>query len=186
MNDGRSERFSMLQLLQLLVSHNSQQLSANCNINQPNNLLIPNHIMKLTAALPLLLVASSTAFAPSTTRSRAATPLFGYLDDLSKELYSETNNPDIDATHANTDMAKDKVDRLGPGDWSTYVEFDEFDGGDGQMGVAGDGNNVRTILIVDMCVYVFMMCVTGVHDSNYEAAAPRGRTIFQRCPPHPP
>jgi hypothetical protein len=40
-------------------------------------------------------------------------------------------------------MDKAKVDRLGPGDWSTYVEFDEFDGGDGQMGVAGDGKKVR-------------------------------------------
>jgi hypothetical protein len=28
----------------------------------------------------------------------------------------------------------------GPGSWESYVEFNEFDGGDGQMGVAGDGN----------------------------------------------
>ncbi len=36
-------------------------------------------------------------------------------------------------------MAAEEVDRYGPGNLADYVEFDEFDGGDGQMGVAGDG-----------------------------------------------
>lgn len=71
------------------------------------------------------------------------TALRGYLDDLNKDLYSVADNPDIEgSTKEATDMDKAKVDRLGPGDWSTYVEFDEFDGGDGQMGVAGDGKKV--------------------------------------------
>ena len=85
------------------------------------------------------------------------TALHGYLDDLSKDLYSVADNPDIEgSTKEATDLEKDKVDRMGPGDWSTYVEFDEFDGGDGQMGVAGDGKKVsdgqrRTVVV--FCYY---------------------------------
>lgn len=37
-------------------------------------------------------------------------------------------------------MSKDQIDRYGPGSLQDFVDFDEFDGGDGQMGVAGDGN----------------------------------------------
>jgi hypothetical protein len=76
--------------------------------------------------------------------SRSSTKLYGYLDDLSKDLYSVADNPDIESsTKEATDLKKEFVDRMGPGDWSTYVEFNEFDGGDGQMGVAGDGKKVR-------------------------------------------
>lgn len=39
----------------------------------------------------------------------------------------------------NNQMSKDQIDRFGPGNLADYVEFNEFDGGDGQMGVAGDG-----------------------------------------------
>lgn len=66
--------------------------------------------------------------------------LWGYLDDLSQELYAESDNPDIEAMSKEaTNLAKDKISNYGVGEWSSYVEFDEFDGGDGQMGVAGDG-----------------------------------------------
>jgi hypothetical protein len=62
----------------------------------------------------------------------------GYLDDLAGP------NPNIveedDDSHEATKMKKDDIDRAGPGSWESYVEFNEFDGGDGQMGVAGDGN----------------------------------------------
>eukprot|EP00547_Thalassionema_nitzschioides_P000566 CAMPEP_0194210668 /NCGR_PEP_ID=MMETSP0156-20130528/8917_1 /TAXON_ID=33649 /ORGANISM="Thalassionema nitzschioides, Strain L26-B" /LENGTH=306 /DNA_ID=CAMNT_0038938039 /DNA_START=42 /DNA_END=962 /DNA_ORIENTATION=+ len=98
--------------------------------------------MKLTIAL--LCLTGSQAFvaiSPNNVavRTRSAA-LWGYLDDLSNELYAETDNPDIEATTKEaTDLAKDKVANYGVGDWSTFVEFDEFDGGDGQMGVAGDG-----------------------------------------------
>jgi len=37
-------------------------------------------------------------------------------------------------------MDKSLIDRAGPGSFADYVDFNEFDGGDGQMGVAGDGN----------------------------------------------
>jgi len=65
----------------------------------------------------------------------------GYLDDISDELYAETpeTRPE-EETHEATKMAKDQVDRFGPGNWDDFVEFHEFDGGDGQMGVAGDGS----------------------------------------------
>lgn len=38
-------------------------------------------------------------------------------------------------------MAKDQIKSFGPGSFEGFVDFNEFDGGDGQMGVAGDGNN---------------------------------------------
>lgn len=103
-------------------------------------------IMRLsTAALVVLGSAvSDAAFAPSIGRSStarvSATPLFGYLDDLTDELYSEDDTPDIEGgKKENTNLTPEQKDRYGVGDWSSYVEFDEFDGGDGQMGVAGDG-----------------------------------------------
>lgn len=74
------------------------------------------------------------AFAPRTSRVVQK----GYLDDLSGDLYGETDNPDLEQTREATD-AKD-TDRYGVQDWNEFVDFDEFDGGDGQMGVAGDGN----------------------------------------------
>lgn len=97
--------------------------------------------MKAIALLPI----ATTAFAPllsfRSSTAGVSSPLQGYLDDLSKELYA----PDPDAvpeleTHEATDMDKSKVDRGGVGDWEGYVEFGDFDGGDGQMGVLGDGN----------------------------------------------
>lgn len=102
--------------------------------------------MKFCAASLLMLASTAQAFtiAPMTTKRSATPKLFGYLDDLNKDLYAEADNPDIEADlKTNTDMSKEQMDRAGPGDWSSYVEFDEFDGGDGQMGVAGDGNKVR-------------------------------------------
>ena len=39
-----------------------------------------------------------------------------------------------------TNPKKEDIDRFGPAKWDKYADFgDEFDGGDGQMGVAGDG-----------------------------------------------
>ena len=72
--------------------------------------------VKAIALLPV----ATTAFAPLSFRSRTAgvSPLQGYLDDLSRELYA----PDPDAvpeleTHEATDMDKSKIDRGGVGDW---------------------------------------------------------------------
>jgi hypothetical protein len=101
--------------------------------------------MKLAFVAVTLLFSSPCCwafFSPSASTRSAV--LKGYLDDLSRELYAPDGNPDIenDSREA-TDLAKDKIDRMGPGDWSSYRDFgDEFDGGDGQMGVAGDGNKV--------------------------------------------
>jgi len=66
--------------------------------------------------------------------------LNGYLDDLSEELRAPSNDPDLETDREQTKMAEEDKDRFGVGAWDDYVEFDEFDGGDGQMGVAGDGN----------------------------------------------
>eukprot|EP00542_Grammatophora_oceanica_P017960 CAMPEP_0194046072 /NCGR_PEP_ID=MMETSP0009_2-20130614/19346_1 /TAXON_ID=210454 /ORGANISM="Grammatophora oceanica, Strain CCMP 410" /LENGTH=301 /DNA_ID=CAMNT_0038691211 /DNA_START=26 /DNA_END=931 /DNA_ORIENTATION=+ len=98
--------------------------------------------MKLTTATILLSAgAAQAAFVPrKTTFARECVAVNGYLDDLTGELYQEVDNPDAGRTKESTNLEKGDVDRFGVGDWESYVDFDEFDGGDGQMGVAGDGN----------------------------------------------
>jgi len=66
-------------------------------------------------------------------QQRLNTAVFGYLDDLSKELNSPDANPDIEAdSKEKTNYDKEKIDRFGPGDFSQFVDFHEFDGGDGR------------------------------------------------------
>lgn len=98
--------------------------------------------MKISASCLVLLGAatSQAAFVPQCSTARPRVALMGYLDDLSAELYAEDANPDVEAdAHENTKMKKEDQDRFGPGNWENFVDFEEFDGGDGQMGVAGDG-----------------------------------------------
>jgi hypothetical protein len=106
--------------------------------------------MKLSSSSLLAVLggaAVATAFAPaqSAAAARTSSPsivvMRGYLDNLNDELYAETpeTNPEEETQEA-TKMAKDQIDRFGPGNWDDFVEFHEFDGGDGQMGVAGDGS----------------------------------------------
>jgi hypothetical protein len=104
--------------------------------------------MKLLIAVSSLLVSNVhvRGFTPlGSGRAAAAALRMGYLDNLSEELYKEDDSitqEDIDASSKSaTDLPKSQVSNAGVGDWSTYKDFgDEFDGGDGQMGVAGDGN----------------------------------------------
>ena len=97
--------------------------------------------MKVTTAALLLLTNANTAaaFVPSTTSFAPRTRIItrGYLDDLSKELSAPDDNPDLELTRENTDAKV--TDRYGVQSWEGFVDFNEFDGGDGQMGVAGDG-----------------------------------------------
>lgn len=96
--------------------------------------------MKFSLSILVLSLGSAAAFSPSALSSTSRTRLSGYLDDLSSDLYGEDATPDVVADSRETNqMAKEDVDRGGVGSWEGYVEFDEFDGGDGQMGVAGDG-----------------------------------------------
>jgi len=83
----------------------------------------------------------SPSNAPGFSSSSSSTMLMGYLDDIQAEIHAPDSNPipEEEAREANQ-LAKDNIDRAGPGSWDTYVEFNEFDGGDGQMGVAGDGS----------------------------------------------
>jgi hypothetical protein len=81
---------------------------------------------------------TTSAFAPSThpsfrTNNVAAQkhqqPLYGYLDDLSKELYAPSDDGEVlDREGKNLD--KKDVDRYSVGNWEGYVDFHEFDGGD--------------------------------------------------------
>ncbi|KAL7493399.1 hypothetical protein ACHAWT_005948 [Skeletonema menzelii] len=92
--------------------------------------------------------ATTSAFAPSCVQharihlSSPSSLQMGYLDDLSAELYAEEDTPDVEAQSREANkMDKSQVKSFGPGSFADYVDFaDEFDGGDGQMGVAGDGN----------------------------------------------
>jgi len=97
----------------------------------------------LLAALYKHDLSTVTGFSTMNRRSLSpsATSLMGYLDDLSAELNQPDSNPipEEESREANV-LSKDNIDRAGPGSWDSYVEFDEFDGGDGQMGVAGDGS----------------------------------------------
>lgn len=96
--------------------------------------------MKATTAALLLLTGANAAaaFVPSTSFApRTRVIIRGYLDDLSKELNAPDDNPDLEMTRENTDAKV--TDRYGVQSWEGFVDFNEFDGGDGQMGVAGDG-----------------------------------------------
>jgi len=103
--------------------------------------------MKVCQAAILTAVAyaskANAAFVPAS-RSQpyqtSPTVLRGYLDDLNEELYKESAVPDVDADkRENNKMARDEISQYGPGNLNDFVDFDEFDGGDGQQGVAGDG-----------------------------------------------
>ena len=95
-------------------------------------------------ALAFTITSSNGAFLhPSSSTSSSSssiskTIIKGYLDDLTNELYKEVDMADevADSREMNQ-MSKDQIDRFGPGNLADYVEFNEFDGGDGQMGVAG-------------------------------------------------
>jgi len=99
-------------------------------------MLFPKNCLVLT-----LITVPALAWAPSSmsTRKRGGTVLFGYLDDISKYTKAEERETE-EFDRSKTDMAEEDKDRYGVGDWSNFVDFEEFDGGDGQMGVAGDGS----------------------------------------------
>jgi hypothetical protein len=110
------------------------------------NIIIIIIIMKFSsfalASFSFFEVTSSvTSFSPTKAHTSIVTRRMGYLDDLTSDLAAPDSNPipEEEAREANV-MSKEKIVGAGPGDWDSYVEFDEFDGGDGQMGVAGDGN----------------------------------------------
>lgn len=103
-------------------------------------------LSRFTSLAMTALLTTTTAFSPqlssSSSTRRSNSRLSGYLDDLSKEL----NAPDGSSSMEDIDtdkmkMDKNQIDRYGVGSWDDYVEFEEFDGGDGQMGVAGDGES---------------------------------------------
>lgn len=98
--------------------------------------------MKLfVSVISLQCYLSLSAFVPHVNTRRSPHALNGYLDDLSSDLNKETEvvNPDEDSREANK-MEKKDIQSYGPGNFEGFVDFDEFDGGDGQMGVAGDGD----------------------------------------------
>jgi len=93
-----------------------------------------------TTFLLVVSVGSAAAFTPTFSNARPAIKLFGKLDDFTEELNRVVPQTDVVAESKEmTDLDKKDVDRYGPGKFDTFVEFDEFDGGDGQTGCVGDG-----------------------------------------------
>lgn len=112
---------------------------------QPNTTML----VSKTVLLSLLGATSTSAFTSPTTKQHIPThhpqqrtsPLpMGYLDNLSAELYAEDSSPDPEAeSREATKTAKDRIANASADSFEGFVDFNEFDGGDGQMGVAGDG-----------------------------------------------
>lgn len=97
-----------------------------------------------SVVLTIISITTATygAFVPSISFSNSYQSVIvkGYLDDLDGDLYGQDANPDPDKeSFEATKMKEEDLDRAGPGNWDDFVDFNEFDGGDGQMGVAGDG-----------------------------------------------
>jgi hypothetical protein len=102
------------------------------------------------ALLLLVAVGSSTCAAfqsplGSSFASRGISKIVlkGYLDDLTNDLKAKPANEYDSSTESldATAYARAQVVNAGPGSLADFKDFnDEFDGGDGQMGVAGDGN----------------------------------------------
>jgi len=109
-----------------------------------------NQAMKIALSTSLLLACAASSgsaflatppppsFSTATATSSTSTSIKGYLDDLSEELHRQADEPDNPLATRDDTKAK-QTDRGGVASWDDYVEFEEFDGGDGQMGVAGDG-----------------------------------------------
>lgn len=101
--------------------------------------------MKVTSLSVVLLAVTvgtvSPFVVPTKSDHHSVVVVRGYLDDLSQYVYDPNAGKDVvDDSREATMLDKDKVDRYGPGDLRQFVDFNEFDGGDGQMGVAGDGS----------------------------------------------
>ena len=97
-------------------------------------------------AILVSLGSSASAFCPpmappSTATSAASSTsssLRNYLDALGE--VNPKDEEEEEKTREELNLKKEDVSNYGVGSWDSYVDFgDEFDGGDGQMGVAGDG-----------------------------------------------
>lgn len=99
-------------------------------------------MIKIVSVSFLIAASANAGFVSNQPTIRTTSTLGGYLDDYTEELTKpaeEKYNPDLEDREL-TKFPRDQVDRAGPGNFDNYVDFEEFDGGDGQMGVAGDGN----------------------------------------------
>jgi hypothetical protein len=104
-----------------------------CRIHMLSTMMRPLSVFAVTSFL--VSIEHSSAFVlvrqpVRTTPTNTSPRLFGYLDDLAKDLSAQNPNPDVDADSKEmTDMARDKLDRYGPGDFSQFkVRLDVSDG----------------------------------------------------------
>lgn len=101
--------------------------------------VISNNTMNLNILLIASFFASGSAFATVQPKTRSLTTVNGYLDELG--AIGPEEEVEEDDSYEATKLSKDKIANFGVGSWEGFVDFNEFDGGDGQMGVAGDGDS---------------------------------------------
>jgi hypothetical protein len=77
---------------------------------------------------------TTTAFVPTNVAStRGRIVVKGYLDDITQYTYDpDADVPETDDSREATNLPKELIDRFGPGDLRQFVDFNEFDGGDGR------------------------------------------------------
>ena len=90
--------------------------------------------MRLSSIALFAVLQTTSGFSPvSRVSQQRSLQLQGYLDDLSNEVYAPDPNPNPEEeSREATQMDKKDVTNFGAGSWETYVEFNTFDGGDGQ------------------------------------------------------
>lgn len=95
---------------------------------------------KIALCLSIIALTRSFCFVPGS--RRVPTGLFAEDSKIEKgKVVPDTTakaDPVKDSYEYNK-MSQEDIDRYGPGTMADFVDFEEFDGGDGQMGVAGDG-----------------------------------------------
>lgn len=138
-------RFFTWDLLHTLLLQ-SKDTTSKCHFESRRNLSYKTRgSMKLPSNLAVVSFLPITVWSfhvpQAALRGMHVQPLYGYLDDLSRELRDNRDanpNPEAESFEA-TKARADQVSNYGVADWKDFVDFEEFDGGDGQMGVAGDG-----------------------------------------------
>jgi hypothetical protein len=81
----------------------------------------------MLAAMMAIIFEPTSAFSPRPRPATTTVVLRGYLDDLSKDLRAPNPSPNSadEGSREASVMAKEDLDRAGPGSWASYVEFDE-------------------------------------------------------------
>ena len=101
-------------------------------------------------ALALLLASRAAALVPSLRSAAVATPKtvtqVSYLSEVEdadkKKKWWDQDDPDREESNPRDHTGVGEADsNYGPTNYEGFIDADGFDGGDGQVGVVGDGKN---------------------------------------------